>query len=425
MREEKLLTILNLADFNPNLKTKNINLDRLLKLAELNAVLPLSIKNLKKLQKKFNIPDKYQEKIDNINIRNQKRREKAKIFLKLFNKNNIETIILKGFLFADTLYNDPNYKTMNDVDILVKKSDAPKASRLLKSLGYFNYESYYDDTEVSNKTHHAPAYTCENNDCVVGLHWGLITPKAPYKPDIHHIWKEKLPARVADTDCFQMCPEDNVLHLCLHLPFYKIGLRELADVYNLILLSNFDWQKFDNHVQKSKSYDPVFRVLSLTNALQDISIPADLLDKYKTFASYFVKQDVKIRLENPELILHSRSVHLGKIEKQYVILRRSEQLKEKFSALINMYLLIYFPNRSEIQKLSGNFKSSHFNLITHAKSIFGLWRALMIDHGKGALVGLQVAGFYEIAKALRYLKTSLNGKTFSEMPEADLVHILE
>lgn len=435
--ESKLLVLLNGAQFSESIEerclsliSKGIDWGNLFDLAILNAVVPMVLKNLDRLKvckayDELAIYKKCQLKRESICERNRKRREKANIFLHELSKAEIEVIILKGFFFAETVYDDPNYKTMNDVDILVKKTDAAKACGILRNLSYFNYESYYDDSEVSDETHHAPAFTCENNECVIGLHWGLNTPKSPYTPDIAAIWRRKVPAKVAGVDVFGMCPEDNVLHLCVHLPFYKTGLRELGDVFNVIHACDFNWKLFKEHVEVAKAYDPVFRVLALTNALSDLQTPNQIMEGFEKKASTFVKNDVNRRLKNPDAILESRSVHLGSIEKQYVVLRRSENVLEKIGATARMYSKIYCPAQEEIRKMSGkDFKIAGFPA-AYVLSVLGTWRALAIDHGKVALVGLQVAAAAEVCKSILKLPNSIRGKTFSQMPEAELVHILE
>jgi hypothetical protein len=119
---------------------------------------------------------------------------------------------------------------MNDVDVLIRRRDARLAIDVLGKAGFASVGALFGRDELSDDSHHTPPYVSEDLSCVVGLHWGLASPRSPWKPDTAGIWKRKAPAQVAGAPAFRMSWEDNLLHLCIHLPFFKTGLRELADV---------------------------------------------------------------------------------------------------------------------------------------------------------------------------------------------------
>lgn len=409
----------------------------LAKLADKNQVVPLTLHALKKA----NLIDEFKAGLDlktwqNLNTKaegihdkNSKRRDRAKVFFEEMSKIGVEVIGLKGFMFADVLYNDPSYKKMNDADILVKRSDVQATITTLKRLQYFNYAGLYGKDEVSDKSHHTPAYISKDLECVVGLHWGLVSPQSPFTIDATGLWARRKPAVIAGTNAYRMSWEDNVLHLCVHLPFYKTGLRELADVYNCILDTDtpFDWAEFDNLVSAGHAEDPVYRVFSLVDQFIDLGIPRGLLDKYREKASAITKYDVDTRLKNPELILKSRSVHIGEIEKAYVTFRKTENLKESFTSWLKVHELMFAPKQEEVEKLSAQFHPESFSDQIKARVIapIGIMNAMAQDHGYLAIGLMSAHALSVLGKRTLTPWKTLTGKRFSDMEEFKLLEFLE
>lgn len=342
-------------------------------------------------------------------------------FLDAFADAGIEVILLKGFQFAATIYADAAYKKMNDVDILIRYADAAKACEILRALGFENLKGLYGKNELSTKSHHTPAFASADLDCIVGLHWGLISPKAPWKPDIDGIWQRKV--AIAGTRVFAMSPEDNVLHLAVHLPYYKTGLRELADVYNVIreAKGGFDWDAFDAHVRTAGAEDPVYRVVKLADALVSVGIPTVLEARWRAGSLPSTVRDTDARCAHPTQLLRSRSVMAGKIEKQYVIFFRSRNLRERAATWFRMHRMLALPDTDEVDRLS----PTGFSQGARLRAPFQLWSALARDHGHLAMVGMEVVNASLLVVSLLTLPWSWNGIRFAQRPEAPLMARLE
>jgi hypothetical protein len=81
--------------------------------------------------------------------------------LKVFNKESIPVIVLKGLVARD-FYPKPELRTMSDADVLVNKEDLNRVKKLLKNLGYIESET----TEVHIVFEHKEHYDIE-------VHWTL------------------------------------------------------------------------------------------------------------------------------------------------------------------------------------------------------------------------------------------------------------
>ena len=66
------------------------------------------------------------------------RLDAARILFEKFAEKNIPVVILKGILFAETIYENPYYKKMNDVDILIRREDLEKVYDVYEELDYFS-----------------------------------------------------------------------------------------------------------------------------------------------------------------------------------------------------------------------------------------------------------------------------------------------
>lgn len=431
--EERLLVLLNLAKVNATERmeirrlasSKSMRWSRVLELAELNAVLPLSLARLTAEKCVGRVPtallEKWKSKAAPIRAKNKLRSKWAHKMLEAMNAASVEMIVLKGSMFADAIYGDRSYKKMNDVDVLVKRADAPRVIQVLKGLDFQGVGALFGKEEISANSHHTPPYVSSDLGCVIGLHWGLVSPMSPWQPDTAGIWKRKVAQEVAGAAAFRMSWEDNLLHLCIHLPFFKTGLRELADVYN-VARQGIDWNVFARLVKRWGAEDPAYRVLALANALVDLGVPPRLWMEWKDEASNMTLEDTAMRLAIPSLILRSRCTQAAKIEKAYAVFMLSEKYSERLKAWAGMYALLLWPKSSEVLKITG--RSDALGRVT---APVRLWNAMARDHGHFPLVAMTAANAALLARASldKAMQPLKGGRSLREHPAAPLLEVLE
>jgi hypothetical protein len=305
-------------------------------------------------------------------------------FLRLAHEASIEVILLKGALLGSALYGNPQYKKMNDIDVLVKREDAPRFADLLRSLKFMSVGHLLGSEEFDDSSHHCPPFVSEDSRSVVGIHWGLTSPYSVWRPDLDSIWKNRAPVEAFGTQAFRMSWEETLLHLCIHLPFFKIGVRELADVYNLGLECALDWPRFGSLVKKWKAEDAAYRVISLSNRLVSFSPPEGLLRDWKEKASRFTVHDTEFRLSMGREFVRTRSTHIGKIEKSFAILRLSSNYAERVGAWANTWRLTFYPPAKELRKIIPEEKG----FLARLKVGNRVWQAMARDYGQAILIVL-------------------------------------
>jgi hypothetical protein len=68
------------------------------------------------------------------------------------------------------------------------------------------------------------------------IHWRLERPSRPFQVDLDAMWQRAVPAAFGDVDALVLCPEDLLLHLCLHTCKHRLagGFRALCDISETI-----------------------------------------------------------------------------------------------------------------------------------------------------------------------------------------------
>lgn len=358
---------------------------------------------------------------------NLARRAWTERFLAAADAEDLPVVLLKGIGFAETLYQEPTYKRMNDSDILVRPEHVDQMKKLLAELGFVCVTDLFGVSIFPEGSHHCPPYLSPDRACVVGLHWGLVSPSGPYQPDMEAIWRDAVSVDYGNTRAWSMSWEDNLLHLCIHLPFFKTGVRELADVYNIVLGPGVDWQVFDARVRAAGAEDAVYRVMALADAMQCMHVPPGLVASWRAASTRFTVRDVDTRLSDVDLLVRSRSVHIADIERQQVIFLLSRDFGERFDAWRAIWSKFLAPSSEERGRLLGRKRrtSPLGRLRDRASASRRIWHALALDHGHGTLVAILVAALGVLGTSGVRHVVGKGGERLSDHPAAELLRMLE
>lgn len=224
-------------------------------------------------------PEKLHQTHISTAVRNMLILHDTEIILAALQQVGIPAAGLKGIYLLENVYPDIGARSMNDIDILVKKQDLPKSLAVMHELGY-KPTSYFSLDDENVDTKHVPPME-KTGGAIVELHWTLLEEDEPFTIDAEALWQRTLPARIANVDALALGLEDLILHLCLHLTYQhylNLGLRGLMDIALVIhkFRPEIDWQKL---VQIAKSWEAE-RVTALTLKLVEtqlnVPIPAEV-----------------------------------------------------------------------------------------------------------------------------------------------------
>lgn len=334
--------------------------NELFALAAANATVPLIQYGLQRDQLFELVPSdvaaRFQSVSAGIARTNQRRLDAAVELLARFHRGGITCVVLKGMLFASEIYDNPHYKRMNDIDILVDITQIPAVIDVYRELGLFSVsELLGKEPKVrEQRSHHLPSFVSRDGALVVGTHWGLITPLAPYRIDYGAIWSRVREIDFYGVPAWAMAHEDNLHHLCVHLPYYKTGVRELADIWNLVRFAcdQTDWTLLHAEVTSAGTENLVYHALSLVNRIVPEKNCENLIGDVESRSTRFYRYDVARKTRDIHALLRCRSTHTSVIEKAYTEFNATSAPAEKRSRFVRLWSNLILVPAPEAAKMS-------------------------------------------------------------------------
>ncbi|MDB5100013.1 MAG: nucleotidyltransferase family protein [Cyanobacteria bacterium RYN_339] len=339
--------------------------------------------------------------------RNHERLETARPLFTEAARAGIPIALLKGIYFAPTYYGDVGYKRMNDIDFLIKVADIDRTLALVHAHEYFPLGLIkQDDTNQATFSHHAPPYFHPTLRCVLGTHWGLISPRTPYKPDYAAMWERVVPFDFLGAAHHALHPVDNLHHLCIHLPHYKAGVRELADLWNLLRAHpDFDWPLFEAEVAKAGSQAPVYHALALVQALAPMPAIAACLARLKPAVKGFLAKETALRTRVPSRILYARSTHMSTLEKCFGEFTMAGDLPTKWRAWTTMWAGGLWAPREEIARFHFLAPDDWTLRLRTPSMVARTWRYGAKDFGNGFYTVIHLMLVADLCKsAVRHVR---------------------
>lgn len=167
--------------------------------------------------------------------------------LQLFNEYDIPVIILKGMVLR-SLFPNPDFRTMSDVDILVHEKDLERIEALLLHINYNKVEAPQEKHDVYYKL----------GGPKVEVHWSL-TDHTMFKGGAlaeQGIWERTREVDVLGVKTLTMGYEDFIFHLIVHMAshvaYHGFGIRYLVDLVVMIEKQGelIDWDEVIKLIDK-------------------------------------------------------------------------------------------------------------------------------------------------------------------------------
>jgi hypothetical protein len=165
-------------------------------------------------------------------------------------QSGIPALALKGLVLAYAAYGDPSLRPMSDLDLLVPTGMRDRALNTLHKLGF----GYPDGFEAIHQDHNprltpehefAPPLRLSGTAVLLEVHSQLECAEPLSPIPVQEFWSRSVPVDLMGLTVMTLCPEDFLLHLCLHASRrhrFETGLRSLVDIRaHLDAHSNLDW----------------------------------------------------------------------------------------------------------------------------------------------------------------------------------------
>jgi hypothetical protein len=205
-----------------------------------------------------------------------------KRIVELLQADRIECIVLKGVHLAAAVYDNRSEREMCDIDLLVKRTDIVRAGNLLLQHGFGSPD--YNPSDATCEWVHQLKPLVNSWGNAVELHWTLSMagPNNAMPIDLDALWQRSEEATIDSVQTRVLCPEDLLLHLCVHLIVvhqFDVRLRGLYDIHAVVNLygSTINWEEMLERTEEWEVQKSVLFALKLAKELFDTPIPEHVL----------------------------------------------------------------------------------------------------------------------------------------------------
>ncbi len=263
-------------------------------------------------------------------------------FLSIFEANGIDAIPFKGATLTASAYGNMALRQFNDIDVLIRKEHAKKATEILIDLGFNPPQK---NTEAIDKPYLENNYFLESNEyqgsydlynpktnVAFEMHWSLTTKQFPFSPTFQDLWENTEPVIFAGRKVPQFTKEILLIYLCVHASKPKHTWSELKWICDLseLIQSNpgLDWEKVH---QKAKIWgcDRIVNIgLLLAHNLLNLELPEHILLK--------INQDKVAQRLVKEVVNRIFTKEFMGVDEHIFVVKSRERLQDK------IYCLSYF-----------------------------------------------------------------------------------
>jgi hypothetical protein len=251
--------------------------EAVVQLSERHNVAPLLYYELKNSHQCLYVPDEIKQKLRESYLcnswQNTQRYNDTSIILKSLQNAGIQVIALKGIALAELVYKNIALRPMEDVDLLVRRSDFHKLDGVFSELGYKNVTVLLSKRHINWVRH--LNYSKGNGH--IEVH-----PEIAEKSDMDP-WMNAVSARIAGTRALTLGAEDFVIHLCLHLEYHLrtspvpliwwIDIKKILEHYE----NTLNWDRLLRIAKEHKTHGIIHRMLKTVKDEFNTNIPADTL----------------------------------------------------------------------------------------------------------------------------------------------------
>lgn len=284
-----------------------------------------------------------------LRLRNRLRRESFKTLLRYLIEKKIDVVVLGGDSIAQEVYGDYDYRRFLEVNLLIQPHSLDAVRNAFSACGLMSLlpSSKLTDYFLIPKFR-LPLYINRLLTLFVNTQTSFFSPFFANQFNNETLWLRIRPLQYQNLELKQLSQEDFLLYLCAKYSPYKLGLKELADIYNcLAYWKNFDWQEFKLRLAETGLLDSAYRILSLCQAIYHLESVQIFLTAIQEEVTQSVQREVEFRTEVPETILGHRSTLVDSIEKTFALYSLTENPLEKGYLAARIFRFIFFPPKKE------------------------------------------------------------------------------
>ena len=228
--------------------------------------------------------------------------------LDLFRSQGIHAIPYKGPVLAVQAYDDVTLREFEDLDVVLRQSDLPKAHEVMLGLGYRPKYDWILSPDAARST--VPGeynYRDEERRVMVELHTELTLRHFPKPPDLDELSQRLVAVKLNEREIQTFSVEDGLAILCIHgaKDFWE-RFSWIADISELVTrYPNLNW---DITVQRAKALNAERMLhvgLALAAGLLDTPVSSEI---WRRVQADQVATGVALEIANRLMSLNYRSL---------------------------------------------------------------------------------------------------------------------
>jgi hypothetical protein len=254
----------------------------------------------------------------------------------------VPVLLLKGAALAESVYGNLALRPMVDLDLMVPRDRIEQVPSLLEPLGYrllpgpaghpFPFTTRYGgEIMLRNDRSLWPVQ--------LDVHWNLLAiwwMDHTTRLDVDALWQNARPLLLSGASVLQFCPEDALLHLCLHAGagHSYAQLLNFIDIDRLVAVyQQLDWDQFVQRARRFQIGASVYFALQFTRDLLHTPIPPRVM---ADLGPSTLRRSVVVALASPQhTILGTRAplsrrsrylLHLALVDRPSGIARLARHL---------------------------------------------------------------------------------------------------
>jgi hypothetical protein len=191
--------------------------------------------------------------------------------------SGVPTLVLKGPALANTIYPKSTLRPYGDIDIVCHEEDWTATHETMLQLGYQPVDGLTAPPPKvwARKAYYHTQYFRADQSVLVEVHYDLW--QIGLRPRLgERFWKRAQPVTIAGAEGRMLAPEDQLLHLCVHLHHH--GYKRLIWFTDLALLlranPELDWKYVIWAAQQEGVGPSIYYALGYLERLLGVGPPA-------------------------------------------------------------------------------------------------------------------------------------------------------
>ncbi len=208
--------------------------------------------------------------------------------------HHVRVLLLKGA--AVGALSDATFRSrpMNDLDLLVRPDDVPRARAALLSAGWTASTDPTVDVLLADHHHLPPFLDPRMPGIRLELHVSTLPPEHPFALPESEVWAQACEAPAPFAGALLPSAEHLLLHTCVHFAWSHAmsfgAWRTIRSVAVLVGSGAVDWEAFVALARASRGATACYWTLRLSSALGGIELPASVLPRLAAPSPEFVRR---------------------------------------------------------------------------------------------------------------------------------------